>query len=342
MNQSNTNFRLAWGWNEFFEKQLTDSDGVIGRVVGEEKNRWRIQISEDQVVWAELPGKYRYQSHSRMELPSVGDWVACRYEEHQSAALLQRVFERQTCLYRKTVGGGTEAQILASNVHFALILTSANADLNIARLERYVSMIWDSGALPVIVVTKAELADSVDGILEELCLGFPGVDVVAISVQEQQNLESLQKYLLAGKSLVVVGSSGVGKSTLTNFLLGTETLATQEIRASDDRGKHTTTSRYLFPLGQGAFIIDTPGMRMLPMMDQVDGVDTLFSDLAELESSCRFSDCQHRTEPGCAVLSALDAGVLDENRWKRYQKLQRELQRKQNVRSGSERKNKTR
>lgn len=342
MNQSNLQFRLAWGWNDFFNSQITDSDGVVGRVVGEEKNRWRVQISETQMVWVELPGKYRFQNHTRMELPSVGDWVACKYEEHQAVALLQKVFERQTCIYRKAVGGGTEAQILASNVHTALILTSANADLNIARLERYVSLIWDSGAQPVIVVTKAELAEHLEEMLEELRASFAGVDVAAISVQEETNLESLQKYLQAGKSLVVVGSSGVGKSTLTNFLLGENILATQSIRESDDRGKHTTTSRYLFSLNSGAFIIDTPGMRMLPMMDQVEGVDTLFSDIAEMENSCRFNDCQHRTEPGCAVLSALEAGVLDENRWKRYQKLQRELKRKLNIRSGTERKNKSR
>lgn len=329
MKQSNLEFRLAWGWNDFFEKQLTDSDQFIGRVVGEEKDRWRVQVSAAEAVWAELPGKYRYQSHSRMDLPSVGDWISCKYEEHQSVALVQKVFARKSCMYRKAVGGGGAAQILASNIDFAFILTSANADMNVARLERYVSLAWDSGAIPILCVTKAELSENLEELLEALQAEFPGVGVHALSVKEKIGLQSLEPYIAPGKAVVFVGSSGVGKSTLTNHLLGEDVLQTQEIRESDDRGKHTTTARYLFPTDNGALVIDTPGMRLLPLMDQEDGVETLFSDLAEIENACRFGDCQHLTEPGCAVLSALEDGVLDENRWNRYQKLQRELQRKQ-------------
>lgn len=331
MIKSNSEFLLAWGWNDFFAQQIQNSEFTIGRVIGEEKDRWRLQISAETAVWAELPGRYRYQSRSRMDFPSVGDWVLCQYEEHQSMALIQEVLERKSCLYRKAVGQGPAAQILASNVDYAFILTSANADLNLARLERYVGLVWDSGAVPVILITKSELADNLEENLSFLRAQFVGVDILAVSVKEKQNLEGLNRYLQLGKTLVFIGSSGVGKSTLTNFLLGRDVLITQEIRESDDRGKHTTTARYLFSLENGTCVIDTPGMRQLALMDQEEGFENLFSDFVELENICRFNDCQHRTEPGCAVLSALEEGTLDVERWERYQKLQRELRRKMQI-----------
>lgn len=326
----NTKFLQQWGWNEFFEQQLNEDDDklVIGRVIGEEKDRWRVQIDENTHVWAELPGRYRHQVLSRMDLPSVGDWIHCKYEEHQAVALVEKVLQRKTCLYRGAVGGGQEAQILASNIDTAFVVTSANLDLNIARLERYISLVWSSGAQPVILITKSELAEDIDRIVEDLQTEFVAVDVLAVSVATRTNLQALEKYLQPGKSAVFIGSSGVGKSTLTNYLLGEDVLATKEIREDDHRGKHTTTARYLFPLSNGSFVIDTPGMRELSLLDQEEGVAAQFADCAALEEQCRFSDCEHRTEPGCAVLAAFESGELDEDRWKRYQKLQRELRRK--------------
>ncbi|WP_413288639.1 ribosome small subunit-dependent GTPase A [Bdellovibrio sp. HCB337] len=333
MKLTNQDFLLRWGWNNYFEQQVLEVNSdmtswVLGRVSGEERDRWRVQISDSQNVWAELPGRYRFQTHSRMELPSVGDWVLCKYEETQNVALVEKVLARKSCMYRAAVGGN-DAQILASNIDYAFILTSANIDFNIARLERYLSLVWDSGAIPVILITKAELAKNIDALAEELSSEIVGVDIHAVSVQESINMQVLEKYFQPGKSVVFVGSSGVGKSTLTNYLLQKEVLETQEIRKGDDRGKHTTTARHLFFLENGAIVIDTPGMRSLPMMDQDAGVEAQFSDLVELEIQCRFADCAHRTEPGCAVLGALESGILDEDRWKRYQKLRRELQRKE-------------
>lgn len=329
MNSSNLDFVLEWGWDDFFEKQSRDVSLNIGRVVGEEKDRWRVQLERDVVVWAELPGKYRYQMESRLELPSVGDWVLCQFENAASVTLIKQVMARKSCLYRRAAGGRDEAQILASNVDYAFVLTSANRDLNVARLERYISLIWDSGATPVVLVTKADLAEDIEAALTELREAFVGVEVFAVSVPEQTGLEQLAKFQQRGKVSVFIGSSGVGKSTLTNFLLGSEVLLTQEIRANDDCGRHTTTARYIFPLSNGSFVIDTPGMRSLSLMDdQGEGVDELFSDIVALENACCFNDCEHRTEPGCAVLEALDSGNLDEERWARYRKLQREVHRK--------------
>jgi len=332
LNTANRSFLLQWGWNDFFEKQVLEKNledsFLLGRVTGEERGRWRVQVSDNKNLWAELPGRYRRQTQSRMDLPSVGDWVLCSYEMQQGVALVEQVLQRTSCIYRQTAGTSGEVQIIASNMDYGIIITSANTDFNIARLERYVSMILDSGALPVIVLTKAELTETLEATLTELRDRFVDVPIHAISVREKINLHEIEKYFQPGKAVVFVGSSGVGKSTLTNYLLREEVQATKEIRESDDRGKHTTTARHLFRLKNGAIIIDTPGMRDLALLDQEEGLETQFTDLIELETQCRFNDCAHRTEPGCRVLTAIKDGSLDQDRWNRYQKLKLELDRK--------------
>jgi ribosome biogenesis GTPase len=342
LNLFNRNFLLQWGWNDFFEKQILEKNPedslLLGRVSGEERGRWRVQVSEDKNIWAELPGRYRRQTQSRMDLPSVGDWVLCSYELKQGAALVEEVLQRSSCIYRQTAGTSGEIQIIASNMDYGFIVTSANTDFNIARLERYVSMILDSGAIPVIILTKSELAENLEKTLTELRERFVGVHTYAISVRENTGLQEIEKYFQPGKAIVFVGSSGVGKSTLTNYLLREEVQVTKEIRESDDRGKHTTTARHLFRLKNGAIIIDTPGMRDLALLDQEEGLETQFADLLELETQCRFNDCAHRTEPGCRVLASFKDGTLAQDRWDRYQKLKTELDRKSSKTKSSKKK----
>ena len=332
LNSAKKEFLLQWGWSDFFENQILEKDRdeslLLGRVTGEERGRWRVQVSEDKSLWAELPGRYRRQTQSRMDLPSIGDWILCNYDKNQGAALVEEVLQRATCIYRQTAGTSGEVQIIASNMDYGFIVTSANTDFNIARLERYVSMILDSKAKPVIVLTKSELTENLEIILKELSEHFPQVPVHSISVREKTGLDELDQYFQPGKAVVFVGSSGVGKSTLTNYLLREEVQATKEIREGDDRGKHTTTARHLFRLKNGAIIIDTPGMRDLALLDQEEGLEAQFADLIELETQCKFSDCAHRTEPGCKILAAFKDGSLAQDRWNHYQKLKLELERK--------------
>jgi ribosome biogenesis GTPase len=259
-------------------------------------------------------------------LPVVGDWVAITARPADHAATIHGVLPRRTCFIRRAAGGAAE-QIIAANVDVAFLATSVNADLNPRRLERYLAAAWASGATPVVVLTKSDLtadAQAAVAAVEQVALG---VTVLAVSAATGAGLAELAAYLRPGRTCVVVGSSGVGKSTLVNTLAGTRLMATGEIRQQDARGRHTTTHRELFLLPGGALLLDTPGMREFGLTDAPDGLDAVFDDIAALAATCRFSDCSHGTEPGCAVRGAIDAGTLDAARWKSYGKLQRELAR---------------
>jgi ribosome biogenesis GTPase / thiamine phosphate phosphatase len=258
------------------------------------------------------------------ELPAVGDWVAVRPLDGERKAVIEAVLPRRSAFTRKEAWQRTVAQVVAANVDTVFLVTAFGGDLNARRLERYLTSAWDSGSSPVIVANKVDLAE--DRLLElaEVESVALGVPVLVVSAETGEGLDELGAHLKPGRTVALLGSSGVGKSTLVNRLAGRELLATQEIR-SDGRGRHTTTHRELVPLPSGALLIDTPGMRELQLWADADVLDSTFAEIAELAAECRFSDCSHEHEPGCAVKEAIADGSLPAERFASYRKLQREL-----------------
>jgi ribosome biogenesis GTPase len=257
--------------------------------------------------------------------PAVGDWVALAARPGEGAATIHALLPRRTAFVRKAAHSVTDEQVVAANVDTALLVASMNADFNARRLERYLATAWQSGAAPVVVLTKADLADDPEASVAEAEAVAFGAPVLAVSVVTGQGVDELARLLKPGETAVLVGSSGVGKSTLVNALAGDERMATAAIREQDAHGRHTTTHRELILLPSGALVLDTPGMRELGLFDADEGLSTAFDDIEELAVACRFTDCGHTNEPGCAIREALQAGALDAGRWKSFQKLQREL-----------------
>jgi ribosome biogenesis GTPase len=258
------------------------------------------------------------------ELPAVGDWVAVRPVEGEKKAVIEAVLPRRTSFTRKEAWQRTVAQVVAANVDTVFIVTAFGFDLNPRRLERYLTAAWDSGANPVIVVNKSDVAEDAEAELLEVEPVVMGVPVHAVSAVTGAGLEALDPYLGVGRTIALLGSSGVGKSTLVNRFAGREVLATGAIR-SDGRGRHTTSHRELVPLASGAVLLDTPGMREFQLWADEEVLETTFGEISELAADCRFTDCSHEQEPGCEVRRALEDGSLSQERFQSYRKLQREL-----------------
>ena len=291
---------------------------IRARVISQEKDIYRISDGSSEKL-ATVSGKFRYEASSVSDYPAVGDYVIAAWPDDGSSAVIQSLFPRKSCFMRKAAGPGKREQVVAANIDTVFICMSLNNNFNIRRLERYLASAYDSGAAPAVVLTKADLCDDVDSKVLEVQNAAPGVDVMAISSLEN-DYEEVMRCILPGKTIALLGSSGVGKSTLINKLAGENKLETQAI-GSDDKGRHTTTHRELISLENGAFLIDTPGMRELGMWDNESGIDKTFSDIEELASMCRFSDCSHMSEPGCAIQKALENGTLEQARWEAYLKL---------------------
>lgn len=275
---------------------------------------------------ADLAGRLRHEATGRRDLPAVGDWVAVKRTTIEGGrATIQGVLPRKSLFSRKAAGDETTEQILAANVDTAFLITGLDGDFNVRRIERYLVMTWESGAAPVVVLNKADLADDLDARLDEVRAVALGVPVHPISARQQTGLDELDHYLQPGQTIAVLGSSGVGKSTLINRFLGEERLRTREVREGDDRGRHTTTHRELVRLPGGALLIDTPGMRELQLWSSDTGVVEAFDDIAAIGEDCHFADCVHEHEPRCAVKQAVAEGRLDAARLESYHKLRREL-----------------
>jgi len=323
------------GWNNFFErsfKQFKNQGLVPARIAQEHKGLYFI-YSQHGGLSAKISGKLRYSTHSRSKFPAVGDWVAVQPRPDELMATILALLPRKSLFSRKAVlsggmpdsGGKTEEQVLAANVDTVFLVSGLDLDFNLRRIERYLSVAWDSGANPVIVLNKTDLCSDLNQKAAQVESIARGVPIHSISAIKNQGLEILQKYLGRGKTVVLLGSSGVGKSSIINKMLGEESLKIREVRAYDGRGRHTTAYRHMILLPDGGIVIDTPGMRELALWSNEEGLERAFNDIGELALGCRFRDCSHQGEPGCAVQQALKDGILTASRYKNYLKLQKEL-----------------
>ena len=270
---------------------------------------------------AQVSGRFQYDAKTASDFPAVGDYVMA--ELSGDTAVIQVLLPRKSVFLRKAAGSAKTEQVVAANVDTVFLCMALNNDFNLRRLERYLTVAWDSGAAPVVLLTKKDLCDDLPAKLAQVESVATGVDIIIVSALEEDGCRAIVPYLTAGKTLAFVGSSGVGKSTLINTLLGEDRLKTNGLR-NDDRGRHTTTRRELMYLPCGAMVIDTPGMRELGMWDAGEGLSSAFADIEELAARCRFRNCTHRTEPGCAVRSAVERGELQEMRLLSYEKLKTE------------------
>nr|WP_232345259.1 ribosome small subunit-dependent GTPase A [Paenactinomyces guangxiensis] len=306
------------------EVQLKEEGYVLGRVLLEHQRLYRVITRQGEVL-ASISGKFRYEAIRRTDYPCVGDWIALVVREQEQRGTIHRVLPRSSRFSRKAAGTGHDEQLVATNVDTVFLVHALNQDFNIRRLERYLVMAWESGASPVIVLNKSDLCDQAEARRAEVETIALGVPIHTISAEKNMGLEELAPYLQSGKTVALLGSSGVGKSTLTNKLTGKKRQMTQSVREQDGKGRHTTTYRELIPLPGGGCIIDTPGMRELQLWDAPDGLNETFGDIDTLAEQCRFNDCTHLREPGCAVQAALTEGKLSRERFDSYCKLQREL-----------------
>jgi ribosome biogenesis GTPase / thiamine phosphate phosphatase len=319
---------LGWSahWRELFRPYRSQSL-VPGRVVVEHRDAYRIE-TEDGERFGALAGRLRHQAERRSDLPAVGDFVAMRLSEDGAGggpAIVEAVLPRRTAFVRRAPGGRADDQVIAANIDTIFVMTGLDHDFNVRRIERYLAAVWESGANPVVLLNKADVCTEVGRKMDDVRAVAIGVDVHAVSAQTADGIDALAAYWREGATVGFVGSSGVGKSTLLNRLLGRDVQATAGVREHDSRGRHTTTHRELFVLPQGGLVIDTPGMREFTLWDADDGLDAVFTDIDRLAAHCRFNDCAHLSEPGCAVLDGVERGAIGADRLAAYRKLLKEL-----------------
>lgn len=313
-----------YGLTETVVKSAEHFSGLtVSRVISQEKGLYRL-VSSHGEKWGEVSGRFLYDIQSKSEYPAVGDFVMADWNQNEGNAIIRHVLPRKSSFVRKAAGEKNEEQVVATNIDTVFLCMSLNSDFNLRRLERYISIAWNSGAEPVVVLTKSDLCEALEQKLTEVSSVAVGVDIAVTNTVNQNGYEQIYPYLTEGKTIAFIGSSGVGKSTLINCLMGEKHFETNELR-NDDKGRHTTTHRELILLPSGGTVIDTPGMRELGMWDAEAGIDQTFSDIEKLAQHCRFRDCTHSgNEPGCAVWEAVEHGDISVDRFRSYRKLMNE------------------
>lgn len=317
------------GWTDFFAAAFAPfaEQGLVPARVVAQKGLYQVSTG-DAECFADLSGRLRHELKTpggASGYPAVGDWVALRPPAGDGRALIQAVLPRRSKFSRKVAGQRTDEQVVAANVDTIFLVSGLDGDFNPRRIERYLTAAWNSGASPVVVLNKLDCCADPDGCLLEAESVALGVPVHRVSALTGENCAELHAYLGTGQTVSLLGSSGVGKSTLINRLLGRDVQRTSEVREGDDRGRHTTTHRELFTAPAGGMLVDTPGLREIQLWEGDQGIESAFADVESLAERCRFADCRHRGEPGCAVEAAAESGELPAERLESYRKLQREL-----------------
>lgn len=315
------------GWNDDLQlefNKLAENGALPARVAREDRESYLL-LSNGGALRASVSGAFRYRAITRADFPAVGDWVVAHARPEESAATIHALIPRQSVISRLAAGTRAQEQILAANVDVLLICCGLDRDFNLRRIERYLTVARAGGVKPLVALTKADACADVPARISE-CRAVAGdAQVLAVSSVDDRGLPEIRARLTAGVTAALVGSSGVGKSSLVNVLLGEERLATGAVRLGDGRGRHTTTYRQMLTLADGGVLIDTPGMRELQVLADEEHLEASFGDIESLTARCRFADCAHESEPGCAVRAAIDSGALDPQRLASFRKLQREL-----------------
>ncbi len=316
------------GYSNWFKNRADDTKVAshgVARVVSVHKDSYTLTKGGDD-IFAELSGNLLYRSDSASELPTTGDWVYADFYDDDSHAIICGVFPRKSLLKRKSAGKLIDFQLIAANIDMAFIIQSLNDNFNLRRLERYLVMVNDGGIEPAILLSKCDLLarDKIDEIKKIVVGIVPDSPVIEFSNLSGENIASIASHLKSGSTYCLLGSSGVGKTTLLNGLIGSDLYETRSVSKIQSKGRHTTTSRQLVRLESGAIIIDTPGMRELGGLSVAEGVDETFSEIVELSQRCKFNNCSHTNEKGCAILVAIHAGELSERRYQNYLKLRKE------------------
>lgn len=314
------------GWNAFLDEhslKYQNKHFYIGRICSEHKNSYKLLCAKGELT-AVISGKFRNECNINKNYPAVGDWVAFDLIENENKAIIQDVLPRKSRFCRKAAGQKTEEQVIAANIDTAFIVCALNYDFNLRRIERYLSLTWQSGITPVIVLAKPDLCQDLDKkLLEVESIAF-GVDIHVVNNLSKDGIKQLEPYCKEGQTIILLGSSGVGKSSLINNLLHEDRMQIKDLRKNIDKGQHTTTHRQMLIIPTGGLIIDTPGMRELQLWDADEGLSNCFEEIETLALNCRFNDCKHQNEPDCAIQQAINDGQLDIRRLENYSKMLKE------------------